>query len=96
MGREERIYRSSIQPSYSESFGGPIPVGRLRRAQRLPIEVDQPVGFDVGVDVSYTTPSMTGAQGHRVGQYFLNVGMPPIEPPFEDVRSFCTPVLDGP
>jgi hypothetical protein len=54
------------------------------------------IGLDVAVDVSYTTASMTGAQGHRVGQYFLNVGMPPIEPPFEDVRSFCTPVLDGP
>jgi hypothetical protein len=39
-----------IQPLNSELFGGPISVGRLRRAQRLPIEVDQAVSLDVGVE----------------------------------------------
>jgi hypothetical protein len=39
-----------IQPLNSESVGGLIPVGRLRRAQRLPIEVDQAVSLDVGVE----------------------------------------------
>jgi hypothetical protein len=34
----------------SELFAGPISVGRLRRAQRLPIEVDQTVSLDVGVE----------------------------------------------
>jgi hypothetical protein len=54
------------------------------------------IGFDVAVDVSYSTASMTGDQGHRLGQYFFHVGTPPINPPFEDVRSFCTPLLDAP
>jgi hypothetical protein len=40
----------AIQPLNSEWFGGPISVGRLRRAQRLPIEVDQAVRLDVGVE----------------------------------------------
>jgi hypothetical protein len=41
-----------IQPLNSESFGGPIPVSRLRRGQRLPIEIDQAVSLDVGVEQS--------------------------------------------
>jgi hypothetical protein len=55
------------------------------------------VGFDVSVDVSYTTASMIGSQGHRVGQYFLHVPPAPdggtIVTPFQDPRSFCTPTL---
>jgi hypothetical protein len=60
------------------------------------------VGFDVAVDVSFPTACMTGVEGHRAGQYFLNVSMSPpdagddaapIGPPFVDVRSFCTPTL---
>jgi|HubBroStandDraft_1064217.scaffolds.fasta_scaffold12031_6 hypothetical protein len=54
------------------------------------------IGFDVAVDVSYTTAAMTGPQGHRVGQYFLHVGASPIGLPYSDPRSFCTPLLDGP
>jgi hypothetical protein len=48
------------------------------------------VGFDIAVDVSFTTASMTGADGHRVGQYFLHVGS---APPYSDPRSFCAPTL---
>jgi hypothetical protein len=59
----------------------------------------QKIGFDVAIDVSYSTASMTGPQGHRVGQYFLHVAGPPvgdaapIGAPFADPRSFCTPTL---
>lgn len=48
------------------------------------------VGFDVAVDVSYTSAATTGAQGHRAGQYYLNVGVAPIGPPYDDPRAFCT------
>jgi len=60
------------------------------------------IGLDVAIDVSYTTAAMTGPQGHRVGQYFLHVAGPPvgdasaIGTPFQDPRSWCTPLLDGP
>jgi hypothetical protein len=57
-----------------------------------------PVGFDVAVDVSYATEAMTGAQGHRVGEYFFHVGTVSTDgaatgPPYQDPRSFCTPTL---
>jgi hypothetical protein len=63
------------------------------------------VGFDVAVDVSFPTECMIGLEGHRAGQYFLNVPASdtadaadagdggPIGPPYEDTRSFCTPTL---
>jgi hypothetical protein len=56
------------------------------------------VGFDVSVDVSFTTAAMTGPQGHRVGQYFLHVEAPvgdaaTITTPYQDPRAFCTPTL---
>jgi hypothetical protein len=60
------------------------------------------VGFDLAVDVSFPVACMTGLEGHRAGQYFLNVSVSPpdaaadaapVGPPFEDVRSFCTPTL---
>jgi hypothetical protein len=58
----------------------------------------QRIGFDIAIDVSYPTASMTGPQGHRVGQYFLHVGAPPDDAstpvlPYSDPRSFCTPTL---
>jgi hypothetical protein len=34
----------------------------------------QSVGFDVAVDVSFTTFGMVGFEGHRAGQYFFHVG----------------------
>jgi hypothetical protein len=56
------------------------------------------VGFDVSIDVSFTTAAMTGPQGHRVGQYFLHVEAPvgdaaTITTPYQDPRAFCTPPL---
>jgi hypothetical protein len=56
------------------------------------------IGFDVAVDVSYATTSMTGPQGHRVGQYFFHVGAAPGDAaafglPYGDPRSFCAPTL---
>jgi hypothetical protein len=53
------------------------------------------IGFDVAIDVSFTTESMTGPQGHRVGQYFFHVADADsgIGSPFADPRSFCTPTL---
>ncbi len=59
------------------------------------------IGFDVAVDVSYTTAAMTGAQGHRVGQYFFRVGTAAADAgdaaafglPYGDPRSFCSPTL---
>jgi hypothetical protein len=55
------------------------------------------IGFDVAIDVSFTTASMTGAQGHRVGQYFFHVAPADagIGAPFADPRSFCTPTLSS-
>lgn len=64
-----------------------------------PLSAGKRIGFDVVVDVSYTTAAMTGPQGHRVGQYFLHVApapagdAAPIGTPFADPRSFCTPTL---
>ena len=60
------------------------------------------VGFDVAVDVSFPTLCTTGLEGHRAGQYFFHVGTTPpdaadeagpIQPPYLDTRSFCTPTL---
>jgi hypothetical protein len=34
----------------------------------------QTIGFDVAVDVSYPTATMTGAEGHRASQYFFHIG----------------------
>jgi hypothetical protein len=56
------------------------------------------IGFDVSVDVSFTTAAMTGPQGHRVGQYFLHVQAPVGDAstptaPYQDPRAFCTPTL---
>jgi hypothetical protein len=39
----------------------------------------QHVGFDVAVDVSFPTPTMTGGEGHRAGQYFFHVGYPALD-----------------
>jgi hypothetical protein len=59
------------------------------------------IGFDVSIDVSFTTAAMTGPQGHRVGQYFLHVEPPvgdaaAITTPYQDPRAFCTPSLAAP
>jgi hypothetical protein len=56
------------------------------------------IGFDVSIDLSFTTAAMTGPQGHRVGQYFLHVEAPigdaaTITTPYQDPRAFCTPSL---
>jgi hypothetical protein len=59
------------------------------------------VGLDVAIDVSYPTAAMTGAQGHRVGQYFFHLGTSPADGgdgaaiglPYSDPRAFCTPTL---
>ncbi len=60
------------------------------------------VGFDVAVDVSFPTLCTTGLEGHRAGQYFFYVSTTPpdaaadagpIQPPYLDTRSFCTPTL---
>ena len=56
------------------------------------------IGFDVSIDVSFTTAAMTGPQGHRVGQYFLHVEAPVGDAatsttPYQDPRAFCTPSL---
>jgi hypothetical protein len=51
------------------------------------------LGFDIAVNVSYASASTMGAQGHREGQYFANVGASPIGPPYSDPRSFCVPTL---
>jgi hypothetical protein len=57
------------------------------------------IGFDIAIDVSYTTSAQTGTQGHRVGQYFFHVAPPPVGDaaaiglPFQDPRAFCTPTL---
>lgn len=53
------------------------------------------VGFDVAVDVSFTTMAMTDPQGHRVGQYFFHVAPADagIGAPYGDPRSWCTPTL---
>jgi hypothetical protein len=62
------------------------------------------VGFDFAVDVSFPDYCTTGLEGHRAGQYFMNVATTaadaaedaaPIGPPFADTRSFCTPTLAG-
>ena len=60
-----------------------------------PLSPGAPVGFDVAVDVSFTTAAMTGPQGHRVGQYFFHVAPADagVGSPFADPRSFCLPVL---
>ena len=55
------------------------------------------VGLDLAVDVSYPT-TMTGPQGHRVGQYFFHVTTAPGDAaafgmPYGDPRSFCAPTL---
>jgi len=63
------------------------------------LQAGQNIGFDLAVDVSYTTASMTGSQGYRVGQYFFHVAAPPVDggtaigQPFADPRSWCTPTL---
>lgn len=55
------------------------------------------IGLDLAVDVSFMTESMTGPQGHRVGQYFFHVAPTDagIGSPFADPRSFCTPTLSS-
>ncbi len=55
------------------------------------------IGLDVAIDVSFATDSMTGSQGHRVGQYFFHVADADsgIGAPFADPRSFCTPTLSA-
>jgi hypothetical protein len=63
------------------------------------LQANHQIGFDIAVDVSYTTASMTGPQGYRVGQYFLHVAPPPpdgvtaIGEPFADPLAWCTPTL---
>jgi hypothetical protein len=62
-------------------------------------QAGQTIGFDLAVDVSYTTASMMGSQGYRVGQYFFHIAAPPadggtaIGEPFADPRAWCTPTL---
>ncbi len=51
------------------------------------------IGLDLGVDVSFTTASTMSGQGHRNGEYFLNVASSPIGAPYTDPRSFCAPTL---
>jgi len=51
------------------------------------------VGFNVAVNVTFASPTTTGNDGHRLGQFFMYIAPPPDGPPFDDVRSFCTPVL---
>jgi hypothetical protein len=51
------------------------------------------VGFNIAVNVAFASPTTTGGDGHRLGQFFMYIGPPPDGPPFDDVRSFCTPVL---
>jgi hypothetical protein len=60
-----------------------------------PLALGSTVGFDVAIDVSFATASMTGPQGHRVGQYFFHVAPADagIGSPFADPRAFCTPTL---
>jgi hypothetical protein len=52
------------------------------------------VGFNLAVNVAYASPTTTGNDGHRLGQFFMYVGPPPDGEPFSDVRSFCTPTLE--
>ncbi len=51
------------------------------------------VGLNVAVNVTYASPTTTGNNGHRLGQFFMYLGPPPAGGPFSDVRSFCTPTL---
>jgi hypothetical protein len=51
------------------------------------------VGFNVAINVTYASPTQTGNDGHRLGQFFMYVGPPPDGEPFDDTRSFCTPTL---
>jgi len=59
----------------------------------------QSIGLDVAVDVSYTSESMMGTQGYRVGQYFFHIAPPPADGgvaiglPYADPRAWCTPTL---
>jgi hypothetical protein len=66
-----------------------------------PLATGSTIGFDIAVDVSYTTAAETGAQGHRVGQYFFHIAPPPVGDaaaiglPYQDPRSFCAPTLSA-
>jgi hypothetical protein len=51
------------------------------------------VGFNLAINVAFASPTTTGNDGHRLGQFFMYVAPPPDGLPFSDVRSFCKPVL---
>jgi hypothetical protein len=50
------------------------------------------VGFDLAIDASYPTATQTGAEGHRLGQYFLHLATGVTEP-YRNVAAFCNPKL---
>jgi hypothetical protein len=50
------------------------------------------LGFDIGIDVSFTNATSTTNQGHRAGEYFLSVGSG-VGAPYTDPRAFCAPTL---
>ncbi len=62
-----------------------------------PLSAGQSVGFDISIDVSYPNAAVVGAEGHRLGQYFLhldsNTSAPP---PYSNPLAFCTPTLLSP
>jgi hypothetical protein len=60
--------------------------------QSLTLAAGSTVGFDIAIDVSYPTEATTGANGRRMGRYFLHVGSGAVTPD-QDVRAFCTPTL---
>jgi hypothetical protein len=80
------------------NFEGFVVAADLGLATWTP-QAGQTIGLDVAIDVSYTSASMTGSQGYRVGQYFFHVAAPPVDggvaigEPFADPRAWCTPTL---
>jgi hypothetical protein len=54
------------------------------------------VGWDIGINMSYPDPSKTGAQGHRLGQFFASFPPGTDLGPFKDVGAFCKPLLTQP
>ena len=113
-GQRAEIYRNegAVGPWTSSQFGTfPTPTGFVFEGFFVAADLGLPdwslsagahVGFDLAVDVSFPDVCTIGGEGHRAGQYFLNVAVTPddagseagpIGPPFADTRSFCTPTL---
>jgi hypothetical protein len=55
------------------------------------------IGMDLGINVSYDDPTfIEPSQGHRLGQFFVNLASSGNPGPFANAGAFCLPTLSTP